>query len=44
MLAKDHPSTTDGVIAWISLVAFMVAVITLIALAAIRLRRFAKPS
>ena len=44
VLAKDHVSTAEGVIAWVSLVALMVGVLALVTLAAIRLRRFANPS
>jgi uncharacterized membrane protein YhaH (DUF805 family) len=44
VIAKDRVSTAEGVIAWISLVAFVAAVVTLIALAGIGVRRFTKPS
>lgn len=44
VVAKDHVSSTEGVIAWISVTVFVAAVITLVTLAGIRLRRFAKLS
>lgn len=44
VLAKDHVSTRDGVIAWVSLAALVIGVITLVTLAVIWLRRFANPS
>jgi hypothetical protein len=48
VLAKDHVSTTEGIVAWISVVAFVVAIITLLMTllvgGVVRLRRVADPS
>jgi hypothetical protein len=48
VVAKDHVSTTEGIIAWISVVAFGVAIITLLMTLLLggvaRLRRVADPS
>jgi hypothetical protein len=43
-LAKDHVSTAEGVIAWISAVLFLVAVLGFVVLLAVGLRRFADRS
>jgi len=39
VLAKDHVSTAEGIIAWVSAVAFVVAVLGLVVLLALSLRR-----
>jgi hypothetical protein len=47
VLGKDHASTTEGIVAWISVVAFGVAIIALMTLlvgGVVRLRRVADPS
>jgi hypothetical protein len=44
VLAKDHVSTTEGVIAWVSAVGFVVFVGALLVLIGIGLRRFANSS
>jgi uncharacterized membrane-anchored protein len=48
VLAKDHASTTEGIVAWISVVAFGVAIVTLLMTllvgGVVWLRRVARPS
>jgi len=46
VLAKDHVSTTEGIVAWVSVVAFGAAVITLMTLlvgGVVRPRRVTDP-
>ena len=43
-LAKDHISTAEGVIAWISAVGLIVFLLALLVLLALGIRRFGKPS
>jgi hypothetical protein len=42
VLAKDHVSTAEGIWAWVSLLAFVVAVVGLLAVAALVVRDLAK--
>jgi uncharacterized membrane protein YhaH (DUF805 family) len=45
VVAKDHVSTAEGVIAWISILALVVSLLGLLALVALGVRRLlAKPS
>lgn len=45
VIAKDHVSTAEGVVAWISLVVFLASLAGLIAFVFVWVRRlFAKPS
>jgi hypothetical protein len=44
VLAKDHVSTAEGAWAWLSLLAFLVAVVGLLALAALTVRDLARGS
>ena len=44
VLAKDHVSTAEGLIAWISAVGLAVSLLALLVLLALGIRRFGKPS
>jgi hypothetical protein len=42
VLAKDHVSTTEGVVAWVSAIAFVLLALGLVVLIGVAARRFAR--